>query len=166
MFSMKIEDLVQRIVMSELVGKGREKEALYLCFDVSLSYYTDGDSYDQRAGLHLLYQVNPSYTYVNVFSAVTDSSFVPINKVEKWKHEISHDSCWRNIRVFSDLYFSMANAINEAMVEDGLKKVAPKDMHEYNKFSGFGDYLYRWVPVKISKDKTDENNYRKIIELL
>jgi hypothetical protein len=170
MLSMKIEDLVSAIVRQELIGKGREDEALHFSFDISLSYYQDGKSYSKRCGLHLLYHVNPNGSYVNVFSRIDASPFTKVNApqgegVGEWVHECSHDSCWRNIRVFSTLYFDLAAQINQALIADGFTAVAPKDMSEHNNSPLF-EALYTWVKVKLEKDPTDQYNYRKLVKLI
>ncbi len=165
MLSMKIESLVAALVRHELVGKGRENEALYFNFDLRMGSYTDGESYNQSRGLHLLYQVNPGYSYITVFSGITPSPFDKIKDVKEWKHECTHDSCWRDIQVFSQVYFEMAKQINEARVQDGLPEIAPAEMHEHNSFPLFNQ-TYLWVPVRITKDPNDAHNYRKLVEVL
>lgn len=168
MFEMSLQTLVNAIVSQELIGKGRENEGLLFSFDVSLCYYSengDGDSFDaQRRGLHLLYQVNPNYTYVNVFSAVTERPFDSPLKAT-WNHESSHDSCWRNdVQAFNRLYFDMAEEINQQLVAAGLPRVAPKDMSQHI-FPGGSRNLYSWVPCHITKDPADPNRYRKLVTL-
>lgn len=161
---MQISDVVAAIVKQELYGNGRENEAIYFSFDVSMSHYTKTKHYKQRNGLHLLYQVNPGFTYINVFSAVTDSPFANIKTVE-WKHECTHDSCWRDVNIFGDVYFGMAAKINSMLKADGLNELAPQDMHEYN-INSFSKGLYRWIPVKISKDPNDKNSYWKLVQVV
>lgn len=166
MLSMRIDSLVASLVRHELVGKGREDEALYINFDLRLSSHTnEGDSYNQSRGLHLLYHVNPGYSYITVFSGITPSPFGKAKDVEKWKHECTHDSCWRDIQVFSQLFFEMAKQINAERVEDGLPEIAPAHMHEHNSFPLF-DKMYDWKRVRITKDPNDSNSYRKLVELL
>lgn len=164
MLSIRIDRIAYQIVEDILLGNGRENEALYLNFDVRLSYYDNGRTYDQSRGLHLLYHVLPGMRYVNVFSGVTRSPFGKLSEVRKeLKHEVSHDSCWRDVRIFSDTYFEMANCINEERKKQGLSEVAPKDMSEHNSFR---QKLFEWVPVKVSKDPNDSHNYRKLVKLL
>lgn len=164
MLSMQIESLINAIVRQELRGKGREKEALHFHLDISISHYMDSEHYSERRGLHLLYHLNPSGTYISVFSAVTDSPFTKVDEVTNWKHECTHDSCWANTRAFADLYFDLAGRINDALFEDGLDKIAPKDMTEHNSFYLFGP-AFDWVPVEVSKDSTDDRNYRRIVKV-
>lgn len=168
MLNISIQDVVAAIVRQELGRTDRdENKALYFNFDCSLSHYTEETQYSQRMGLHLLYHCTPGYRYITVFSATTESGLAKLNEVKEWKHECTHDSCWQNINIFSQICFDMARDINEALVADGLKEMAPIDMHEYNSFNMFsGAECYQWVPVRITKDPNDQHNYRKILELL
>jgi hypothetical protein len=165
MLQIKVERVVNQIVQHELLGKGgRQDEALYLHFDLRMSYYEENQSDCRSRGLHLLYHVRPGGSYVDVFSAVTDSPFDKIESVKEWKHEASHDSCWRDVSCFSKVYFEMAKDINQARKSRGQVEIAPKDMHEHNGF-GLFDNLYEWVSVRITrKDPCD--SYRKTIEVL
>jgi len=165
MLNIKIDSLVGQIVRQELVGKGRKDEGLYLNFDCRLGNYVGTKTYSQSRGLHLVYHVNPGSSYVTVFSGVTDSPFASIKDVSNWKHESSHDTCWRDIHVFSEIYFDMAQKINEARMSYGLEDIAPAAMHENNSFNGF-DKAFSWVKVSVTRDKNDINNYRKVLELL
>lgn len=167
MLHMRIESFVDRAVRHALLGQGREKEALYFHFDLRMAHYLpDGGRHSAARGLHLLYHLNPDSSYVSVFSAVRGSPFERITAVEEWKHETSHDSVWRDIRVFSQVYFDMAKEINELRVSDGFPEIAPAAMTEHNGFRLLGDKLYEWVPAEVTKDPTDPNNYRKVITLL
>jgi hypothetical protein len=94
MLQMRLDRLVQQIVSHHLLGQGREKEALYLNFDLRMSSFSKSDTFDASRGLHLLYHLRPGYQSVSVFSAVTDSPFSGCAGM-KWKHEVTHDSCWR-----------------------------------------------------------------------
>lgn len=162
MLDIKISAVVAQIVRHELIHNAKENEALYMHFDLGMGVYTNSESYTCRRGLHLLYHVNPGGTYISVFSAVTDSPFASIKDINEWKHEGTHDSGWRDIRVFSDVYFKMAEEINNELEADGEKTVAPKDMHEHNNFGLFRDELFRWVPVEIAK----VDSYEKTIRVL
>jgi hypothetical protein len=120
--------------------------------------------------LHLLYHVNPNGSYVNVFSRVDSSPFLKVNATKSvgagdWQHECSHDSCWRNISVFSGLYFELAELINKALIADGFSAIAPKDMSEHNSSALF-ENLYNWVKVQLEKDPMDQYNYRKLVKLI
>jgi hypothetical protein len=163
MLNISIQSVVNQIVRSKLLRNCGANIAIAFNFDCRLSYHTDDKSYNQSRGLHLLY--HSLGTYVDVFTSVTDSPFSSIKEVKEWKHIMSHDSCWSDVNVFSNIYFDMANCINNDLAKDGLSAVAPIQMSEHNNFAMFGD-LYKWVPVKISKDKNDKNNYRKIVELV
>ncbi len=164
MFEMKIDSLIERVVRHELLSKCTANEAMYFNFDISLSVYKgDSSSYTERRGLHLLYH-SPYGASINVFSSVTENCFASLKDVgNRWKHETSHDSCWKDIRVFSKTYFEMAESINSHLRIHGQAEKAPKDMDQFNCFR---DYLFRWVSVKVSKDPKDTNNYRRIVEIL
>lgn len=169
MFDMSLQTLVNAIVSQELIGKGREKEGLLFSFDVSFCSYHETEvefkEFDTRRGLHFLYQVNPNYTYVNVFSAVTERPFDSPLKAT-WKHECSHDSCWRNdVQAFNRLYFDMAEEINQKLVAAGLPRVAPKDMSQHIFPGGMSRNLYSWVACHITKDPADPHRYRKLVTL-
>lgn len=160
-----------RYMVSQLVehmmyeNKNRGEIALYVNFDCGLSSYNSEKSYKDRLGLHLLYYLPDNYRSVSVFSGMTSSPFAHRNEVKNWKHEITHDSEWRNIGIFSKIYLDQANRNNEKRVVDGLKEAAPRDMHEHNMF-GHNEKIFEWVPVRVEKDKSDETSYRRIITLL
>lgn len=168
MLNIEISKITSAVVEQELRGKGREKEALYFHFDLRLSYHHTADkalkkggnikTYNTSRGLHLLYHCNPHSNYITAFSAVVDNPFT--NKIHEWEHECSHDSCWRDIRVFTSTYFAMAEEINTQLHADKIRKVAPIKMQENNSIFGFSR-LYSWVPVQVSIDTTDTHNYRK-----
>ncbi len=165
MLNMRIDCIVGQIVRQELVDKGRD-EALYINIDCRLGFYkVAGETYNQSRGLHLLYHVNPGYSYITVFSGVTDNPFGRIETVPYWKHECTHDVCWRDIAIFSDVYFQMAGEINARLKTNGQKEIAPIEMHESNSFAGF-DKVFDWKKVQITKDPNDPNNYRKMLKLL
>lgn len=170
MFEMSLQTLVNAIVSQELIGKGRENEGLIFSFDVSLCYYYETEVEfkefaAQRRGLHFLYQCNPGYTYINAFSAVTERPFDSPLKAT-WKHESSHDSCWRSdVRAFNRLYFNMTKEINQQLVAFGLPPAAPKDMTQHVFPGGMSRDLYSWIPCHITKDPADPHRYRKLVTL-
>lgn len=165
MFNLSLTGVINKIVEQELVGKGRDGEALHLHLDLRMAYYTKtGGEYDTSRGLHLLYYVPDCASYISVFSAVTLSCFTKVKDVFDWKHEVTHDSCWRDISTINDLYFQMARQVIASLGDKG-KDLAPKDMTEHNSFALFGN-LYDWVPVEVKKDYTDPHSYRKSIVLL
>lgn len=177
MLSMRIETLVNALVRQELVGKGREKEALHFHFSLGMAVYTSSENYEKRRksgsidpfeehrGLHMLYYVKPGFSYISVFSAITPSAFMKVDEVQDWTHEITHDSCWAQVDTFSRAYFDMAEKINQAMVKEGLEKVAPLNMSEYNTPPLFGP-VFDWVPIEISKDPNDDRGYRRLVKVL
>lgn len=145
--------------------KGYDTDALYIHFDVSMAHYHNGGEYSQRKGLHLLYQRDPGYSYITVFTGVTESPFAKIKEVE-WKYITHHDSCWKDVSTFSEVYFDMAKKVNEMLVKDGLPEIAPRDMTEHNFLPLFGADLYKWVKIHMKKDPTDERNYRRLVTIL
>lgn len=165
MLSMRIDILVAGLVRQELQGKRRKDEALYFNFDIGMSHHTSEKSYNERCGLHLLYHCSPGSSYITVFSGVTKSPFGKIKDVQSWEHESTHDSCWGDIRVFSNVYFGMAEKINAMLKEDGKETIAPVVMNEHNSCPAFSVF-YKWVPVKVSYDETDDHHYRRMIEIL
>ena len=168
MFRMSVAKVVEKIVRHTLLGngKGRDDEALYFHLDLRLSMYDDGKTYNRAQGLHLLYHCRKGYQWVSVFSAITDNPFVKLDKVTEWNHEVSHDSCWTDLSVISDLYFKMAAEVIADAKADGYKKdIAPADLHEHNGFSLFGE-LYDWVPVEIKKADPASSDWKKIIRVL
>lgn len=160
MLTMKIETLVNALVQSELSKNQEKNKALYFGFDLHLSVSTP--SVFKRRGLNLLYYKEGAFT--SVFSAVTNLQWSVPEKTE-WKHEVSHDSCWRDIRVFSETYFKMAEEINKYLRDFGYEEVAPCNMNQLNTPRMFGS-LYEWKKVKVIKDSTDQNNYRRLVELI
>src|SRR5690606_30078560 len=110
-----IESLAKHLLVD---AEGRENEALHFNFSLDLSIYSP-IRVSVRKGLHLLYYKKPHSATVSVFSAVVDSPFDGIEKVEEWEHEISHDSCWREITTINNLYFQMAERINNKLLAAG-----------------------------------------------
>lgn len=163
MLQFRLSSLVTRIVRHAMDrdGEHRMTHALYLNFDIRMSSYEDVGEFKSSCGLHLLYYCPPGMTYVSVFSAVTNSPFGKLKDVTEWRHETTHDSCWRDVPIFSEVYFGMAQKINSDRVDDGLPEIAPKDMSEHNSFPLFSEELWKWVPVKISR----ENDKREIVVL-
>jgi len=163
MLKIDVRNVVNALVEQELRGKGRQDSALYIHLDLRMSHHTNNKSYDQSRGLHLLYYCLPQMSYITVFSGVTDSPFSKVREVKEWKHACTHDSCWRDVNTFSQVYFDMAANINAMLKKEKKEEIAPKDMHEWHNFhSG----LYTWVPVKVTKDPTDDRNYRKLVEVM
>ena len=170
MLSINISDIAYALVHQELIGKGVEDEALYLHVDARLSYCENpsvnrAEVFIESRGIHVLYHCPRRNGYVTVFTAVTDSPFARIDEVKDWKHETSHDSCWRDIGIFNRVYFEMADGINANL----KTKVAPRVMDQACYLSPRGllkDALFSWVKVEVIKDPTDSSNYRKLLRLL
>lgn len=169
MFEMRLDRIVQQIVTHHLFPNLNDKVALYINFDVRLHSYESKRStteFNQSRGLHLLYHQGAHSSYVTVFSAVTASPFERIEGVKEWKHEVTHDSCWRDLRIFSDTYFDMAQKINSSRTKVGLKEIAPAAMNEHNSFAGIArNSMFEWVKVDITKDPEDSGNYRRLVRL-
>ena len=166
MLTMRVESLVSAIVRQELCGKQeRKKEALHFHFDCSISHLVGHKYYRTRQGLHLLYCAPNHRNYVSVFSAWTTSPFTKIKEIGGWKHEITHDSCWSTIDVFSRAYFAMAVEVNRQLIKAGLETVAPAEMSEHNNFALFGP-AFEWVPAEMKTDPACERNYRKLITVI
>lgn len=175
MLDMRVSDVAEQIVMhvlTEGTGRrqggdgGRKTEAIYISFDIRLSSYEDSFQYTAARGLHLLYHKLPGADSISVFSAVSPSPFDRLEKVVQWKHEATHDSCWRGLRVFFDVYFEMAKEVNARRVFRGLKEIAPAEMTQCCNFAGRArESLFQWVPVEITKDPEDECNYRRLIKV-
>lgn len=168
MLEMRIEHLVSGIVSRVLLEVPyRERDltkGLLFSFDFSLSSYEESGEYGVRCGLHLVYHA--PHNYVTVFSGITESCFGSPKDVKEWTHESSHDSCWRDISFFSQVYFNAANEVNEQRKKDGLKPIAPKDMNQNTFFQGIGRDAWRWIPVEITKDIEDPNYYRRLLKVL
>ncbi len=162
MLKIDVRNVVHAIVEQELIEKDRLGRAIHINFDLRMSHHTDRKSYDQSRGLHLLYHRNQNSSFVSVFSAVTDSPFSTIRDVKEWKHECTHDSCWRDVNAFSQVYFDMAECINSVRKKEGLATIAPKDMHEWHSFGRAG--LFKWIPCKVSRDL--QNDYRRLLEVI
>lgn len=166
MLSMEIRSLVGTLVNQLLVKDNNRQagRALHFHFDCRMDSYTNEKSYHSSCALHLLYYLRPDMTYVSVFSAVLPSPFDCIGKVDHWEHECTHDSCWRDINVFSNTYFKMADEINSLRLRDDLPEVAPAAMSEHNSFQLFGS-VFDWVGVEVKKDPNDDRSYRRIVKL-
>lgn len=169
MLSIAVSNVVAQIVRHHLLPAGNEK-AMYFSFDCGLGYYVDSrtvsNRFNQRRGLHLLYHLKPGYGSISVFSAVTESPFAKLKDISAWKHEVTHDSCWRDVRIFTEVYFEMAEKINQALLEKQISPaVAPAAMSEYTSFRSLNN-LFELVPVSISVDNTDNRNYKRVIHLL
>lgn len=163
MLSMRVDHVVSMLVNQFLVRNGRLNEAMYFKIDCSLNVYHDNvDSYSERCGLHLLYQQDPNSSGVNVFSATTKSPFANVREVTDWNHLTSHDICWREVSIFSDVYFGLAEKINASLKADRKPGSAPRDMHEHTSFALFHE-AFVWVPVSIAIDPNCKRSYRKIV---
>jgi hypothetical protein len=147
-----------------LVVSDNDKKALHFHLDLRLSY----DQHTIARGLHLLYHRHRSTSYISVFSAaIKDNPFIKLKQVDPntWKHEVTHDSCWRESTssVLTENYFEMANEVNQRLGEE--LAVAPCKMTDSTHFSLFDD-AFDWVTVSVTKDLYDGNNYRRLVTVV
>jgi hypothetical protein len=132
---------------------------------VCVSDYSAKREFHDRRGLHLLYHLPKGWASVSAFSAVTEKVFTNVYEVADWKHEITHDSCWRDISTFARVYFGLCENVNDQRQAAGLKPKAPALMTEHNSFQLFGR-LFDWIPVEVTTDPTDDRNYRKLVRVI
>ena len=163
MLSMNVSGLVDALVKQELLDKHVKDKAMHFHFDVGMSYYTNGGSFNARRGLHMLYHSKLGYGSVSVFSAVTPSPFVRVGEVDGWDHDTTHDSCWRGVTTYSRVYFDMAQEVNSKIEEAGLAPIAPAMMTEHNTLFG---PVYDWVAVEVSLDPKDRYQHRRLVKVL
>lgn len=166
MMNVEIEHVVNVMVTQFLVrAERREGEAMLISFRLDIS---DSDHHNASRGFHLLYHIAPRRTYVDVFSAVTSYRNSTDIKKLQWKFEVSHDSCWRDVGSFNEVYFDMANEVNSSRQAEGLERIAPNDMNQFNRFNrcSLESNLFQWVKVKVERDPSCQNGYRKLITLL
>ena len=166
MFQMRLENVISAIVSHHLLESAwsGDDQALYLAFDLRL--YSDGERFQQSRGLHLLYHQREGHQTVSVFSAVSSSPFTKIEEIKEWKHQVSHDSEWVRLSLFSSLYFEMAERINLYRIAENLEEIAAIEMIEYCSFAGIASPMLRWVRVSVSMDPEDSSHYRRKVSLL
>ena len=167
MFEMRLDSLIQSIVRSNLSQNIKEGQAMYIHFNASLYDFdqSNRDGNEISVGLHLLYSCLPKRNCITVFSGVSPDSFRGIKEVKSWKHEVTHDSCWTDISVLNDTFFSMAKTLNDRRVGWGLPIKAPNQFSQNVTFP-LSDKLWEWVDVKITKNPTDVHHYQKCVEVL
>lgn len=164
MFAMPLDYLVASIVRSEFPSD-RVGQALHFHFDVRLSDYSEEVNTTQSAALHLLYHTHPMGSYISVFSGVERGRpFTSVKEIKEWKHEVTHDSCWRDINAITQLYFDMAEELNALRVKAGYEAKAPRDFSPFVSFALFSDGLYSWIPVEVNRDPVD--SYKRTVKLL
>lgn len=170
---MNLQYLVGAIVRKEVWRnkQTRKNAALSFSFDVRMHSFEEQDThlheFRESRGLHLLYHTAfPGSERISVFSGITDSPFGKLQDVKEWKHNTTHDTCWRDVNLFSSLYFDLAERINAKRVEKGLKEIPPKDMTELVSFAGLNGDIYSWRLVDVTNDPEDDRNYRKLIKIL
>ncbi|WNM70210.1 hypothetical protein [Myxococcus phage Mx1] len=166
MFEMRLEQVINQIVQSQLPDNAQDGKALYLNFDIRISSYEDGVDITESAGLHLLYSCRPGGSYITVFSGVTESPFDSAKDVKEWKHVTTHDSCWRENSELSRLYFKLCESVNAGRDTHSLYRVPPAQLHQNIFFPLGTDTLFKWVDAEIKTDPNDTRNYRKLLKLL
>lgn len=167
MLSLKMSSVVSSLVEQLLQNDHNRQEgaALHFHFDCRMSHYGSSEINATAAkALHLLYHLRPGMTYIDVFSGERHNPFDRIHTVDTWRHEVTHDSVWREAEVFNRVYFELAGRVNAHLVSKGAKEVAPVLMSEHTRFGIFGQ-AFQWVQVDIRKDPADQSNYRKILTL-
>ena len=180
MLEMRVSDVAEQIVMHTFTNGtdrrqkegsdgGRDAQAIYLNFDVRLSNYDlehNRFQYTASRGLHLLYHKLRGGSSISVFSAVSSSPFDRLKTIKEWKHQATHDSEWRRVRIFNDVYFEMAEEVNAQREAAGLAEIAAAEMIQYCVFAGIAEErLFQWVPVSIKKDPEDQYDYRRLITI-
>lgn len=162
MLSISINTVVAGLVRQHLQNQGREAEAMHFHFLLLLGI---GD-YQVHQDLHLLYHQKPHAGTLSVFSAVKQK-YTPLRFMSgtDFKHEISHDSCWRDIQVFSKTYFAMAEEVNNFLGSTGRDHIAPNQMTSNVFLNLPHTHMYEWVPAQVSLDPNDSTRYRRKIEL-
>lgn len=163
MFAMKLENVVQAIVDIELRRNQDPSKGLLVSFDVGMADYSTGSNYpEERGAVHLLYYVKPGGNYISVFSAFS-KRHTSIKELD-WKHEVTHDSCWRDINIFSKVFFDFAQSLNTKLAKMGLPPKAPKDFSENVFFDGFSD-PWKMIDVEVTNDPSDNRSYRRILKI-
>lgn len=133
MFQMKVISVVDSLVNTLLVRQPdmNPGKAVLFELDLKLSSYEDNETFTSRTNLHLLYNKMHSYgRYISVFSyeGVVSTLIDPRDRGYIWKHEGTHDSCWRDLSLVSDIYFRCARVVNEQRQAAGYKPIPPRDM--------------------------------------
>ena len=159
MFSIDISRVVSSLV-KQLMKEKPEGKGLLLSFDVGLSDHSQGLHY--RRELNLLYNIyNSNGTYISAFSRTGKMGEERDPKKYVWAHECTHDSCWRDLTVISNLYFEGAYLINGFRVKAGLEEMRPCDMSDHTRFNTFKP-AFEWVNV----EQTKLNDYSYDIKIV
>ena len=160
MFKMPVQHVVNTLVKGMMQKQEPPKgKGLLVSLDVQLtSYLGEGlESPFFRREIHLLYsRYQGAGSYISVFSCVKGYGGGLNPKEFTWKHEVTHDSCWRDLTVVSDVYFQAAAEINKKRVDAGLAEVAPYLMTDH---SAFDILPFRWVDVVQTKVR-DDSRYK------
>ena len=177
MLSLDLRHVVNSLVthMMHEPGRDRATQALHIQFWLSMTYYPDrtrdhGPIAKEHIDgvsktLHLLYHRRPGSTYISAFSFHEPGKRNTLLHSVPWIHEGTHDSGWRDIMVFSKLYFTMAEEVNRQLVDVGHPPVAPLMMSEHNSLVASRLEVFRWVNVEVQVDPHDEFGHRRIIKV-
>jgi len=123
-------------------------------------YAADGNTLE-REPLHVTKACDIIYNrpsnYTKVFSWFPAEDAIGLDswsqyakpQPQEWKLESDHDSCWRNINVFTDMYFAGTKPFMGREVSG--KKMAPRDVHH---FCHIESTKYVELEVCEQKDKT------------
>lgn len=162
MFSIEISRIVYPLV-KQLMKEKPEGKGLLFSFDVSLSDHSNGLGLSYRRELDLLYNTySRNGTYISAFSRIGVLGEERDRKKHVWTHECTHDSCWRDLSVISNLYFEGARVINDKRVRAGLKEIAPRDMGDHTGFNIFRP-AFEWVDVEQTKLDNDARFAIKVV---
>lgn len=165
MLNMHLENVTAMLVQQFLIEpKGVENKAIHFHFNVRVDSFESNEQFGSSVGLHLLYHLKPRSTYVDVFSGATNRPFAKLNEVEGWTHEASHDSGWRNLNVFSQIYFSLAGEVNDQRKSSELKEIAPKDMSQ-SAHLRISRKMFDWVDVEVKVDGADPMKYHRTLTI-
>lgn len=151
MFQMEVSRVINSLV-DTLIGKDAGVSAppgkgLLFQLELGLASHTKEGSFMFREHLHLLYNKKKGGSYISVFSHVGRVALDLRVRQYDWKHEVTHDSCWRDLSLMNTLYFQLAEQVNEKRSEVGLEKIAPILMSNHTNFSLFQP-AFKWVDVE------------------
>lgn len=157
MFKMPVQHVVNTLVKGMMQGQETPKgKGLLVSLDVQLTSHLRGglESPFFRREVHLLYsRYQGAGSYISVFSFVKRYGGGHDPKKFEWKHEVTHDSCWRDLTLINNVYFEAAAEINKKRVDVGLPEVAPFSMTDHSAFDIFKPF--QWVNVVQTKVHDD-----------
>lgn len=115
--------LLQAIV-DGLVGRGNEKQGVYVSFDLSVSTHSGIEQRDVRVGVHFLY-------YNGRILGAADRDFLScaFDPNHEWKQVSTHSSCW------ADSFDCYVNDIVRDIIKNGKKSQYVKPHYSQDKLS-------------------------------